>query len=227
MTFITRYLAPASAAAMTTMLMSPQAIADAVAGMHESMRAEGGRLLQAQDRARRLLLGVDDFADVWRTTPADTDGSPIDVMADVIAGHAKGVGPERMTGWPGPVLLEYLQRIAEADIGHPLVAHRDVLRQACHDMDQPEPDWSDLDAYVTSTQLLAAGPQLGQPCAFYPADGSEPRDAVVTHVWGPTMINLQFQDNGAPATATSVQVLARPAPDHRYYCVLRPTSVAG
>lgn len=155
MTTISRYLAPAAAAAMTTMLMSPQAIYDAVAGMHESMRAEGGRLLQAQDRARRLLLGVDDFADVWRTTPADTDGSPIDVMADVIAGHAKGVGPERMTGWPGPVLLEYLQRIAEADIGHPLVAHRDVLRQACHDMDQPEPDWSDLDAYVTSTQLLA------------------------------------------------------------------------
>lgn len=220
MTQIKRYLAPAVAAAMTTMLMSPEAIAAAAAGMHESMRSEGARLITAQDRARRLLLGVDDFADVWRATPSETDGAPIDVMADVIAGAAKGIGPERMVGFPAPVLHEYLLRIAELDVSHPLVAYREVLRQACWDMGQPPPDWSDLEAYVTSAQLLAAGPQFGQPCLFVAADGSE-LAGVVTHVWGPEMVNLAYQDNGAPAAATSVRVLREQMADLRYYCVLK------
>lgn len=218
-----RYRAPLQiAAALGAMLMTAEAIADVVARSHETMRAEVERLVTAQDRARRLLLGCDEFADAWRAEPADTDGDSIDVMAGAIAGAAKLVGAVDMNAWPAPVLHYYVRRLAEADISHPLVAHREVLRAACHAMGQSAPDWSDIDAFVDSKRVLNAGPQVGQPCWFYPADGSEPRAGTVTHVWGPGMVNLRWEEQGAPAAATSVRVLRVPEPDARYYCVLEP-----
>lgn len=227
MTQITRYRAPAAASAMASMLLSPDAIADIVARSHETMQAEVQRLLTAQDRARRLLLAMDDFAEAWRTEPAEGDGGPIDVMSDAIAAAVAMIDIYSMSPWPTAVLHDYLLRLAEADIAHPLVLHREVLRAACTALGQSAPDWADIDEYVASRQLLDAGPQIGQPCTFYAADGSAPRAAVVAHVWGPSMVNLEWQEQGAPAYATSVRVLRVPEPDTRYYCVLEPMPAAG
>lgn len=227
MTQITRYRAPAAASAMATMLLSPEAISDVVVRSHETMQAEVHRLLTAQDRARRLLLAMDDFAEAWRTEPAEGDGGPIDVMSDAIAAAVAMIDVYSMSPWPTVVLHDYVLRLAEADIAHPLVVHREVLRNACTALGQSALEWADIDEYVASRQTLDAGPQVGQLCDFYPADGSPARSAVVTHVWGPGMVNLEWQEQGAPAYATSVRVLRVPEPDTRYYCVLRPMPAAG
>lgn len=219
----TRYRAPLQAAApMAAMLMIPEQIAEIVASRHETMRDEVERLITAQDRARRLMLGVDEFAELWRAEPGPDDGNSLDVMASAIASACANFGPVDMNAFPEPVVHYYLKRIAESDLGHPLVAKRDVLQAACQSVGQPAPDWSGLDAFVDSKRVLEEGPRIGQPCLFYPADGSEARAGVVTHVWGPSMVNLQWEEQGVPAYATSVRVLRVPEPDARYYCVLKP-----
>jgi hypothetical protein len=215
-----RYRTPLMMAALLSMqLMSPEALASTIDRSHETMRAEVGRLVTAQDRAR-LLLGVDEFAEVWRTTPGENDGMPIDVMADAIASLSASVGAT-MSPFPSEPILAYLLRIAETDPAHPLVTNRAVLQAACHGIDQVAPDWSGLDAYAASRAVLDAGPTVGQACVFVAADESV-RDGTVSHVWGSTCVNLTFvDDDGSTRTASSVVVVRQVTPGARYVCVLK------
>ena len=215
-----RYRVPMMLAGLlASQLMSAEAIAATVAASDASMQAEVGRLVPAQDRARRLLLGEGEFAEVWRRTSAPNDGMPIDVMGDAIASLCASVSA--MSAFPGEAISTYLRRIAEVDASHPLVVHRAVLHAACHAIDTPAPDWSELDAFASAQALFAAGPQVGQTCTFIASDESV-RPGTVSYVHGPTMVNLDFEEGGAIRTASSVQVVREAQPGARYVCILQP-----
>jgi hypothetical protein len=213
-----RYRAPAMIGAMLAALLGPEDIAAKVAASHETMRAEVERLITAQDRARRMILGVDEFTGIWRTERAPDDGGPVDVMGDAIASMAAYASP--MTAFPGPAIHGFVRRLAEVDIQHPMVVHRELLRAACYSGDMPAPDWSDIDQFVGSQAVFGAGPQLGQECLFVASDESV-HDGTVSHVWSPDLVNLDFQENGATRTAGSVKVVRQVEPGARYVCVLK------
>ena len=212
------YRAPEKAAQMASQLMSAEAIEQAVAASNESMRDDVGRLLRAQDLARRLMLGDGDYAGDWRTEPGANDGMPIDVMADTIAARCAWVGV--MNAFPDAPVHQYVMRIAEIDIEHPFVVHSAVLQAACQALGQPLPDWSDVDGFVASRRVLEAGPKVGQACLFVAADTSV-FDGVVSHVWGPEMVSLTFAENGGTSEASSVPVVRQAESGARYVCVLR------
>lgn len=212
------YLAPSNANALRGDILEPSDIDARVAGMHPTMQAEGGRLLRARDQAARLMTGTGDFAALWGAPGGLYDPGQIDIHAETIAGVCAVTD---MAPYPAAAVLEHLSAMAAIDAAHPMVAQRELLRDACTPMDLPAPDWSALDADIASRAVLAAGPRIGQLCDFYPADGSAPREGVVTYVWNTAMVNLAFTENGGPASATSVSVLQTPSPDIRYYCVLR------
>lgn len=142
------YRAPTSGAYMASLLMTPEEIDEIVGRSHESMQAECRRLITAQDAARRLLLGVDPYAEAWRQEPADSDGGSLDVMANAIAAACMHVGKVDMNAFPKAVVHSYLLRIATEDAEHPLVKHREVLRLACQDFGGPALDWDDITALV-------------------------------------------------------------------------------
>ena len=215
---MTRYRVSVFAAGLAALLLTDTQIADQVAGMHPDMRAEGERVLRDQDTARRLMLGVEPFADAWALSGGPYDPSQADVIADELVSSCKVTG---LAPFPAADTHARIRQLAELDPGHPFVAHRDVLRRACRGMHQDEHDWSDIDAFVAAKRAFDTGPAVGQACDFYPADGSPARDGIVTLVWGATMVNLAFVDNGAPALASSVQILRQPDQDQRYYAVLR------
>lgn len=130
-------------------IKTPEQIADEVAGMHETMRSEGERLLRARDQAARMMSGTEDFGALWALPVGGFDPQQIDLHADRVVGACGHVSA--MAPYPGGTMTrdelgDILLQIARIDREHPLVAQRDLLRAACTGMDQSAPAWEALEA---------------------------------------------------------------------------------
>lgn len=130
-------------------IKTPEQISNEVAGMHETMRSEGERLLRARDLAARMMSGIEEFAALWALPVGGFDPQQIDIHADRVVsacGHVSAMAP-----YPGGTMTrdelgDILLQIAQIDRDHPLVAQRDLLRNACTGMDQTAPAWEALEA---------------------------------------------------------------------------------
>ena len=132
-------------------IKTPEQISNEVAAMHPTMRAEGERLLRARDQAARMMSGFEEFAALWALPVGGFDPQAIDVHADRVVsacGHVTAMAPYPSGTMTRDELGGILLQIAQIDREHPLITHRDLLRDACTGMDQTAPAWEALEAAV-------------------------------------------------------------------------------
>lgn len=167
--FRATYLLPAAIAAPLLAdpcmqpLLTAEGMAEAVESFVPEMRAEGSRLMHARINVVKLLNGLDPFDFLWLQQLPEGQGhdpGPLDIHTAELVQGAKSLGQVSVLN--AELCAFHLGKIAAADPLHPLAQHWRLFREACTPMDQPAPDWPELEALGIKPVARPSPPSEGE-----------------------------------------------------------------